>query len=129
MISQQKHLSKLPPHQNVTVLRILIVLTGVLLFFCLSVTVYILLFEMNFKSKIYPGVSVGGIDFSGKNPSDVENYWNAKNTPFQNSVFQFRAGDVIATVSGSQLGVGYDANLSAMQAYLIGRSGSFFTDI
>jgi vancomycin resistance protein YoaR len=33
------------------------------------------------------------------------------------------------TISGTELNLGYDADLSATQAYLVGRSGSFMTDV
>jgi vancomycin resistance protein YoaR len=91
----------------------------------LSVTI----FEKFHKGKIYPGVKVGDVSFGGKTKADVLTYWENKNEPFHSSSFEFVWGDKIATVSGTDLDVGYDANMAATQAYLVGRTGSFFTDI
>jgi vancomycin resistance protein YoaR len=43
--------------------------------------------------------------------------------------FEFRSGDMVATASGMELAIGYDASLSARQAYLVGRSGNFIPDL
>lgn len=107
-----------------------------ILFSCiLTVTVLIfgislawLIFENYYDGKIYPHVSVGGIHFGGKNPQDVQQYWEKQNIPFADAVFEFRFEEHIATISGSTLNLGYDATLSATQAYAIGRSGHIFTD-
>ena len=50
------------------------------------------------------------------------------NIPFEKAAFEFRFDTYIATVSGSTLDLGYDATLSATQAYTVGRSGHFFRD-
>jgi vancomycin resistance protein YoaR len=109
--------------------KIALGLTGTLLVLSLTIILSVLIFEAKYQNRIYPGVQVAGIDAGGMKPDEVEKIWNTKNQPFKNAVFEFRTGDLVATVSGTQLDVGFDANLSAMQAYLIGRSGSFFTDL
>lgn len=79
-------------------------------------------FEQHYRGKIYPGVYVENISFGGKNPKDVENYLIGRNTPFSDMRIELRFEGRVATVSGSDLGLGYDATLSATQAYLSGRS-------
>src|SRR4030042_4798851 len=86
-------------------------------------------FEFKYSGKIYPNVYVDGIRFGGKTRKDVENYWLNRNRTFTGISFEFRAGDLIATASGMELSLGYDASLSATQAYLIGRSGNFIPDL
>jgi vancomycin resistance protein YoaR len=129
MLQVRKHLQKITkPHSN-TLSTIILIIGGLLLTIIITATIWILIFELKYKGKIYPGVSVGGVDFSGQKPIDVVNYWEDKNTPFTSANFEFDSETQVATVSAIQINAGFDANLSAMQAYLVGRSGNIFTDI
>lgn len=80
------------------------------------------LFESAYRNKIYPNVTIGDVPFGGKTPTDVIRYWQIRNEPFANKQFEFRFDGTFATISSQQLDLGYDATLSATQAYLIGRS-------
>ncbi len=86
-------------------------------------------FETTYQGRIYPRVSVGNIDVGGKIPTDVEAYWLRKNTPFNSMQFELRYDGKTATISGMDLDLGYDATLSATQAFLIGRSRNLLSDI
>lgn len=86
-------------------------------------------FEKYYSGKIYPNVSISGVNFGGKTPKDVQLYWEKQNIPFADAVFEFRFEQNIATISGKTLSLGYDATLSATQAYSVGRSGHIFADI
>ncbi len=79
-------------------------------------------FETQYQNKVYPGVSVNSIPFGGKTPQEVADFWNQQNEPFSQKQFEFRFEGNVATVSAQELGLGYDATLSATQAYLVGRS-------
>ncbi|MCJ7740944.1 hypothetical protein MUP32_06580, partial [Candidatus Microgenomates bacterium] len=85
-------------------------------------------FENNFKGKIYPGVRVDKISYGGKTPNEVEDYYNQKNLPFALLKFTLVFEDKIATISGRNLNIAYDAKLSAAQAYSIGRSDHIFSN-
>lgn len=87
-----------------------------------------IIFERTYAERVYPTVSVGGVLFGGKTPSEVKNYWLAKNEPFTHKTFEFSFGKEVATVSAIDLDLGYDATLSATQAFLVGRSKYFLTD-
>lgn len=89
----------------------------------------LLLFDMLYKGHIYPRVTVGGIPFGGKTPDVLTDYWLQRSEPFQNATFEFRFESFVATVSGAQLNLGYDATLSATQAHLVGRTGHLWTDL
>lgn len=92
-----------------------------------------LVFLKNFNRKyaglIYPNVSIHGIPFGGRTQTETRNYWLTKNQPFATTDFTFVWKGEAATVSGSELELGYDATLSATQAYLVGRSGNFLSDL
>jgi vancomycin resistance protein YoaR len=95
----------------------------------LSALTACVLFEKNYQGRIYPRVSVGNLDVAGKSPKEVETYWLEKNTPFAAMQFELRYDGKVATISGDDLGLGYDATLSATQAFLIGRSRQWLTNI
>lgn len=97
--------------------------------FALGLSIAWLTFENYYTGKIYPNVSISGVNFGGKTPQDVQMYWEKQNIPFADAVFEFRFEQHLATISGETLNLGYDATLSATQAYAVGRSGHIFTDI
>ena len=87
------------------------------------------LFTKQYQGKVYPNVTVADVSFAGKTPKEVEAYWRAKNTPFESAQFELAYDGKIATLSGSDLGLGYDATISATQAYLVGRSTETLSNI
>lgn len=87
------------------------------------------LFEKRYEGKIYPAVTVDGISFGGKAAQEVKAYWLTQNTPLETIQFELSYNGKVATISGSDLGLGYDATLSATQAYLIGRSPNKLTNM
>lgn len=94
----------------------------------LLVGIYWISFDRIYANKVYPHVTIDHIPFGGKTKEEVQAYWQSQNTPFEKATFEFRFDSYIATVSGSMLDLGYDATLSATQAYAVGRSGHFFRD-
>jgi vancomycin resistance protein YoaR len=113
-----KHLEKTIIYSAVTTLSILIL-----------IMVIEISFETKYQNQIYPNVFIGDKWSGGLTKTEVESYWNNKNQPFSEAIFELHAGDSIATISGKELAMGYDGALSATQAYLIGRSGNFWADI
>lgn len=87
------------------------------------------LFRKYFTGRIYPNVSVGGIPFGGKTREEVASYWAQRNEPFTDAQFELSFKTTIATVSGGDIELGYDADLSATQAYLVGRSDKWLSDL
>lgn len=91
------------------------------LFFVVCV-LFIGIFDYRYHEKIFPNVFIDGVPFGGKTAQDVQAYWLGKNQPFLETSFAFRFEGNIATISAKQLDLGFDATLSATQAYLVGRS-------
>lgn len=85
-------------------------------------------FEKNYEGKVYPNVFIDGIAFGGKTKAEIAAYWESRNSPFATTQFELQFEDSVATLSGEDIGLGYDADLSALQAYLIGRSNGFLTN-
>ncbi|MCL4360294.1 VanW family protein [Patescibacteria group bacterium] len=86
-------------------------------------------YNQKYREHVFPTVSVGNIPFGGKTPEEVQAYWLGKNQPFEERAFTFTFEGETATISGTDLNLGYDATLSATQAYLVGRSGNLLTDL
>lgn len=89
---------------------------------------FVTIYEQRYRDKIYPSVFIDGISFGGKTPLDIERYWLVRNEPFVSKQFVFTFENNMATVSATDLDIGYDATLSARQAYLVGRSGNIASD-
>ncbi len=101
-----------------------------LFIFCLTLIAIILYqYENKYQLKIYPGIKIDHVSFGGKTPIEVEEYFSQKNKPFEKIKFTLVSEDNIATVSSKELKVAFDGKLSSVQAYSIGRSGNFFSDI
>lgn len=89
---------------------------------------FYLLYELRYEGKIYPSVYIGDASFGGTTPDYVREYWTQRNEPFLTKRFELQFEGQTATLSATELDIGYDATLSARQAYLIGRSGNFASD-
>ncbi len=103
-------------------------LWGCLIFLFLALAGSVL-FEKKYEGRVYPNVTISGMPFGGKTPAEVESFWLAQNKPFTGMKFEFRGEGRLATISGTHLDIGYDATLSAKQAFLVGRSGRISSDI
>ncbi len=86
-------------------------------------------YDAYYEDKIYPNVVIDGVSFGGKSPKGVESYWSNQNIPFAQARFELQFEGHIATVSGTDLNLGYDATFSAAQAYSVGRSGNILGDL
>ena len=86
-------------------------------------------FEKTYSAKIYPGVAIDKIQFGGKTQDEVFKYFQDKNRVFENKDILLTYEDKTATISASELKAGYDSQLSAIQAYSVGRSGNILSDI
>jgi vancomycin resistance protein YoaR len=118
---------EIPPQKMIT--RWIGSIIASLAAFVVLATLAIGIFRNHYKGKVYPNVSVGTIPFGGKTTSEVASYWATRNEPFADAQFELQFADTIATISGHDIELGYDAELSATQAYLVGRSGNWLSDL
>lgn len=95
---------------------------GVVIGFFFFVSFLFIIYQKSYKNFIYSGVFVDGVDFGGKTQSDIKNYFSKKNKIIGKYTIEFISSPTSATVSGQQIGFGYDEDLLAQQAFLIGRS-------
>lgn len=114
---------------SLPVFRVTLILAGLCLVMVAVIAFLAGTFERRYQSRVYPRVFIGGQAVSGQTKAEIEQYWAARNAPFQSAVFELSFDQYIATISGAELNLGYDAALSAHQAYLIGRSGHWLSDM
>lgn len=97
------------------------------LFFLVSFT--FIIFQQIYKSTVFPGVMVEGVNFGGKSELYVLNYFNMKNKKIGNSIFTITVADQTATISAKDMQAGYDSRLLAKQVMSVGRSSDLFSNI
>ncbi len=103
--------------------------TGVTLslFFILSFT--FLIFKSVYQNTVYPGVIINGVNYGGRTEKEVADSFNKKNLQVKDVNFIFTTNVGVATASAGQLEYGYNSNLLASQAFSLGRSQGFFSNI
>lgn len=84
-------------------------------------------FELVYKDKTYPRITIGNLHVGNLTKSQTTNLLKLQNQQFKDLTFTFIIKSEIATLSGERLKVGLDEKLLADQAFLIGRSGNLFT--
>ena len=101
------------------------ILGGLLIFFGL-VLFWVVGYQLVYAGRIFPGVSVAGVDLSGMSPDDAALRLSERlSFPISGKVM-FRQGDKAWVVSPVQLGMVFDASASARTAYDLGRRGGLF---
>lgn len=86
-------------------------------------------YQRSYENAVYPGVVVNGIDMGGKTQEQVNEFFSNKNTNISDTPITFTSEDLQASSSAKELGIGYDASLMSEQAYSVGRTGNFFSDV
>lgn len=86
-------------------------------------------FEWRFAGRVYPNVFIDGVPFAGKTPQQVKDYWLSKNDPFPGLQLALTWDGNTSTISGKELDIGFDATMAAIQAFGVGRSGSWLSNL
>ena len=83
-------------------------------------------YQLLYAGRIFPGVSVAGVDLSGMKPSDAAFELNETlSYPITGKIL-FRDGEKVWVATPAELGMVFDPSSSAMTAYRVGRSGGLF---
>ena len=106
--------------------QILAMLTGGFVLFLSIVIVWTLGYQLAYAGRIFPGVSVAGVDLSGLSPNDAAlKLSQTLSYPITGKVL-FRDGDMVWVASPAELGMVFDPSASALAAYDYGRKGGLF---
>ncbi len=99
---------------------------GISTFFAI-VIVWVLGYQLIYAGRIFPGISVAGVDISGLSPGDAAvKLSQTLSYPHTGKVL-FRDGERVWVASPSELGMVFDPTASAMAAYNYGRKGGLFS--
>src|SRR6266498_2431018 len=100
-------------------------ISGVTLFLAIII-IWTLGYQLFYAGRIFPGVSVAGVDLSGLTPSDAAVKLNETlSYPISGKIL-FKDGEKAWIASPAQLGMVFDPSASALTAYKLGRSGGLF---
>ncbi len=102
---------------------------GIALGLFFTISFFFIFFQKVYGDLVFPGVYVNGVNFGGKSEKDVVEYFDNQNAAIANTTFTFQHGEDIATASAGTLILGYNSELLANQAILIGRSHFILSDI
>jgi vancomycin resistance protein YoaR len=106
--------------------QILAALTGGLFLFLVITITWTLGYQLLYAGRIFPGVSVAGVDVSGLSPNDAAlKLSQTLSFPITGKIL-FRAADKVWVASPAELGMVFDPSASALAAYKFGRSGGLF---
>jgi vancomycin resistance protein YoaR len=86
-------------------------------------------FQRIYDNRVYPGVIINGVNFGGKTKEEVKRYFDKKNEEVNQTAFVFKSDFGEASISAKTINFGYDANLIADQALIIGRSNNNITNL
>jgi len=117
------------PRQTNLFPQILAALLGGLLLFFLSIAAVTSGYQMYYSGRIFPGVSVAGVDISGLALEEAALRLNQNLIyPYAGQIL-FRESDKAWLAAPAQLGMVFDVNASVQSAYRVGRSGGLFSSL
>jgi vancomycin resistance protein YoaR len=87
----------------------------------LVISLAVLIFEWRYKDRIYPGVTVLGLDLDGLEFESAVALLDYRLNPYQGEQLTLRYGEQLWSVSPSDLGVSLDAVATAVSAHAVGR--------
>jgi vancomycin resistance protein YoaR len=100
-------------------------ISGLTLFFAVII-IWTLGYQLVYAGRIFPGVSVAGVDLSGMTPSDAAVKLNQALSFSTTGKILFRDGEKAWIAAPAELGMVFDPSSSAVTAYKLGRSGGLF---
>lgn len=95
----------------------------------LVVSASLFLYQRVYAGKIYPGVSVAGINLSGKTKTQAKALLDSKISNIQQKTVVLKAGDKEVPVKVADTGLNYDTNKTVNDAYNVGRDEKFLVQI
>src|SRR5581483_3073333 len=114
------------PRRIPVLAQILAAVLGGLTLFLVTLTIWVVGYQLVYAGRIFPGVSVAGVDISGMAPQDAALKLSQTLSYPINGKVLFREGDKVWVASPAELGMVFDPSASAQAAYRLGRSGGLF---
>ncbi len=108
------------------ILKALLALSGGVVLFAFLLLAALIGFGLYNAGKVYPGVSVAGVDVSGLSPEDAAAKLSQHLTYPQTGRIVFQ-GEQAWVAKPADLGLYLDPQMNAWAAYRLGRQGNIFT--
>jgi vancomycin resistance protein YoaR len=83
-------------------------------------------YDLAYQGRVYPGISVAGIDLSGKSSAEAQELIAAQIVFPEQGKIVFQEGSQVWIAHPVELGLFLDARASALAAYQTGRHGNIF---
>jgi vancomycin resistance protein YoaR len=115
--------------RNLLLPQILAALISGLALFLSVLLLWTVGFQLIYAGRIFPGVSVAGVDLSGLSPSDAALKLSQTLSYPNTGKIVLRDGGSVWVVTPAQMGMAFDASSSAQAAYKLGRSGGLFASL
>ena len=115
------------PYKRVPIFpQVVAALVSGITLFLIVIIIWTLGYQLLYAGRIFPGVSVAGVDVSGLSPSDAALKLNQALSFSTMGKILFRDGEKAWIASPAELGMVFDPSSSAVTAYKLGRSGGLF---
>ena len=115
------------PYKRVPVLpQVVTAFVSGLTLFLVVIIIWTLSYQLVYAGRIFPGVSVAGVDLSGMTPADAAVKLNQALSFSTTGKILFRDGEKARIATPAELGMVFDPSSSALTAYKLGRSGGLF---
>ncbi|MCF6277993.1 MAG: VanW family protein, partial [Anaerolineales bacterium] len=118
-----------PSRNTVVAAQVVAAFVGGFVLFLAALLVWTLGYQLAYAGRIFPGVSVAGVDVSGMSPADAAVTLNQRLAFPYNGQILLRDGERIWAASPAELGMVFDASASAQSAYRLGRTDGLFGGI
>lgn len=92
------------------------------------ISIFIIVFQNFYKNRVIPGVFIENVYVGEKSKETTKEIFDEKNRSIQDSTFVFTFEEKIATVSAKELNIGYNSQLIADQAAMLGKSSNIFAN-
>jgi vancomycin resistance protein YoaR len=117
-----------PPRSPVP-FQILTALVGGLLLFLLTVGVISGGYQLLYAGRVFPGVSMAGLDLTSMTPEQATAAINQRITFPAGGRIVFSDGDRVWVATPAELGMVFDAGASIQRAYAVGRQGGLLSNL
>ena len=118
-----------PPARPSPFGQALAAIIGGLMLFLICIGVIAGGYDLLFSGKVFPGVSMAGVDLSSLTPQQAMTALSQRLAYPASGQIVLRDGDKVWTVTPVELGLIFDPGRSVQRAYDLGRSGGPFKDL
>jgi len=111
------------------IIQLIVFVAYVLATTVLVVSLMVRIYEWRYQDRIYPGVTVWGLDLGGLGLNEAMALLDHRFNPYQGELLTLRHGQQSWQVSPSDLGVSLDVAATAVSAHAVGRGATLWDSL